>query len=162
MNRKINESQQENTAKLSDLRNRYDRAFSELSTNYRKRESDLRGDHYNKQVKLSNNLKNDGALKFKEYNEKMKLQEGKNKENVKLLRQEFNDSLKKNNEDNQKEMEKVKLGYEKRLLDIEPFIENNNRKSIFNVNKEGADLKQRIVSERENFKRIRKTAKFYR
>ena len=84
---------------------------------------------------------------------KMKLQEKKNKENVKQLRSEFNENIKKNNVANQKEMEKVKLGYEKRLLDLEPFVESNNRKSIFNVNKkEISNLKRRIVSERENFK----------
>ena len=149
----LHDAQEKNAGKLSEMRNRYDKAFSELSTNYRKRESDMRGDHLNKQMNLSKNLKNDGAVKFKEYSEKMKLQEQKNKENVKNLRAEFNDNIKKNNEENQKEMGRVKLGYEKRLLDLEPFVENNNRKSIFNVNKkEISNLKRRVVSERENFK----------
>jgi len=151
--KKLSEIQDENASKLSKLRNRYDRAFSELSTKSRQRESDMRGDHLNKQLNLSKNLKNDGAVKFKEYSEKFKLQEQENRKNVSVLRQEFNENIKKNNEDNQKTLEKVKLGYEKKLLDLEPFIENNNRKSIFNVNKkEIENLKKRIVSERENFK----------
>ena len=151
--KKLSDFQEENATKLNDLRNTYDRAFSEINSKSRQREIDMRGDHLNKQLNLSKNLKNDGALKFNEYADKFKQQEQENRINVKLLRQEFNENIKKNNEENQKTLEKVKIGYEKKLSDLEPFVENNNRKSIFNVNKkEIENLKKRIVSERENFK----------
>ena len=39
-----------------------------------------------------------------------------------MVRDEFNQLIKKNNVENQKEMEKVKKGYVKRLLDIEPYM----------------------------------------
>ena len=149
--KRLNDLQENNASKLSDLRTRYDRLFGEASDTFRKQTDNMRSDHYNKQLNLAKNLRNDGSLKYKEFTSKMANQESQNKENLKNIRQEYNDKIKKNNALNLKEMERVKRGYEKRLADVEPYIETNDRKSIFTVNKkEISNLKQRLVSEREN------------